>query len=1453
MACDLVTNRARNLAELKARGGIGSSYDVKDSDTINKFNRELLDEHGSFLNAPRDLTPIDIDGETIIPNEEFFQRLDASQNLIYDENYKYRSDYKYSVEEREPMSTEELDAKLTEVLGNIGVTVSDSLNQRTTTVEGKANVFTKAVVASFDERGISSLPEEAAHMFVAFIKQHEPALFNRMMADIPKLDIYQDTKETYMPLYQNINLVKEEAIGKAIAHHLVEGNPVPSNNVDLGGWFTKVLNAFKKFLNNIGFNTLQDYNAAFELTADRILAGEFKGEFEGEGTFLKAGEAGTPLELLDGRSELLELRNDGFYYYNGKKIPERVTEKIRKKHKRGLPPAEETPLSIARREWGTRGHNDLMKLFNKAIADSEGKPYDFTPESSPEILSKLNLFVRSILDQFPDSKIRTEVKITDGKKLAGTVDLLIEDNKGYVHIFDYKFTQRDSYLSQEWEDQLGEYRKLLRDSYGFEKFGQVRIIPIRTEYTKSADNPTLSNIQIGNNRLQPQERSYLNPLPAPFERTDNEVINRLLDFLSEEVARAKNAKINSQKDRDIRNERVKELQTAIAELQISQDVTSLVDLAAGDLVRMKSIMEKDTPSESELIELYTLKNHYRDVVNKKYNLDRDGKPIHELTEASLWAQTNNLEVDKVLEDYFNTANIDTSKAIKPKSWWRRLTRLSDYDIPAFQSLQSLINTGYYEQEAVLNKQREEVKSIINQIVQERGTSTIAAFEPILQKGKGKLITPRDSSWYKNHKEALSDESKMKEFRKYFDQKAWKEYLDPLVEEFKESRRYLLTPRKGQTDAEAKASFDFVVKRFINSQIKYRGEGNANSKFYTVPDHYLNENWVKYVRDAPNSGLAKLYNKFVEINEYANENSDSNIPRNFLPYVRKRTTEMVLNGEWDIRQYGSNMLNSLKSYEWETFELDHNGQPVYSIPLKYGTDVARRDLDQQSYELGEMLMLWTESVYQNAYLQKTHSAAKLYQMALEKSREFVIRNGKPVKENGEFRTRPVEGETLAQYQEYLNMYYYGVQNEDSNIMNDNIWGLHPRKALREGMRFFSAKTLAFDIFNSFANVTGGLSNAIAIGARGNNFTLKQYKNAFTNLSDPKIRALLTLIDVDANVYDVNKMRELAISPASRWVSWDSLFVLQRKGDWALQNMTVGAMAQNFTVSSEGKIIKKKDGDLSLLELLETDSKGGIVIKGLDLTTQEGFRELFNWRNKVRSINSEILGMTPENDKFLAGNTLTGQLLLQFRRWALPMGVSRFGELRYNKQLEEFNYGRFRSTAKTLLNRRIFKALPELIALQRSPNFEEIILEDFKAAKELNPELEYEEYRNLIITNMRATAVESALVGLMAGLLMGLDDGEPSDDSLVERLLIRGFSRTSDELSFWYSPSSFGSIVQSPIPLLGLLSDLNDLLFASKDSIAAYFWGEDEDVEIGPRLRRLFIGTNAYEKFMRELNR
>ena len=1408
-----------------------------------KVTKQMEEVIGSKI--PNDVFAFGLNENFVTPNIELFYRADAAEDIIYPENQEFKDNYNYPVTTNE--NTVDLNTKLTDLLKNIGVSVENlTTNHKYKSVAGVADTFHKVAYTSINKAGIDTLPEEASHMFVDFIEQNEPALFNKMLADIPKYDIYKSVKEEYLPIYQDINKVKKEAIGKAISEYLV-GNGITPRVDELRTWFDKVLDAVRKALANFGIITTADYNNYFEITADKILAGGFVGDFEGNQVYFntETGETTGPLERIDRIDAQLELRptpeGKDAYFFNGKQVKKRVSEKIRDK---SIPITESSSDQLKAIESGKAGHHDLMNLWK--IKLGEKLPENVQVMTNPNtVYPKLRTFVDILYNQFPGAKWRTEVKVYNPKgDLAGTIDLIAEETDGTINIFDYKFMEGkiSAKSKEQYTKQLGEYRTILKDAYGVKKFGQIRLLPFRTSYTGKLESKTLTDIDFGNNALQPvAERDHLNPIPASFELTKNEKINQAIRSLQDELLKVQELNVKGAVESQAKKSRILAIEEAVARLQISQDLTSLEDIALVDKERMQYILNKQNPTTNELIDLKELRDYYKDFISKRYNIDKDGNENIALTEIAVLAQTQSEDIDKKLEEFYNTQDVNINEAQKPISKnWSRYTQLSDYDNPVFKAFYKLINRGYSQNEIKVKKEYQDIKDIINQIRQETGKSGVDMYDNILQKdSKGKptnrLISKNSKEWYEMHKSVFSDPKLKSTLNQYFDKAKWKEYFDPIVKDRMEQLKTLDDDAKSKKIAEFTSFFER----------KY-GIGNSNSSYFTVPDKFLNPEYLKYVKNAPESGLAKLYNKYIEINKYAREHSDVDVPLTLLPYVRKSTIEMLMNDGFNFKNLTNNALDKLKSYDWETTKLDANGQKINTIPLRFkGTEYNLQE--DQSHDLGEMLMLWTESVYQNAYLNETHATAQLLELALKKSKQVVLDSaGKPVVENGELRTAEVNKETVQSYREYVNKYFYGVTNEDEDFAIGPYSG---QKVVKTALKYLSGNAIGLNVFSGLADITGGFTQALSIGAKGNQFTNTQLRKSITNLHDPKMRSLISLLDVTNNEFQKDKAINLSANKAESFVTWDKLYILQQGGDWLLQNSVLGAMGQNYTIA-EGKIIKKTNKEQkSLIESLQFDKNGKVIIEGLDLNQEKDYLELLKFRDKVRRVGAEVTGNTSESDKQLAGNTLTSQLLLQFRRWILPMANSRFGDLKHNVNLEEYQIGKYRSTFQGLVNKRITTVLGEYIKDQKSATFDDILIEKWNEAKVLNPNIEFEEFRNLYIQNLRSVATELILIGLLAGLKVWMDDDE--DQNIGQKVLSRALTRTSSELTFWFNPSSFLSILRTPVPAVNLLGDLSSLMSNTGKNAVNMFFDGDTDTNAGERFMKLIPGASAYMRLVKEL--
>ena len=1378
-----------------------------------------------------------------------------------------------------------LNQKIKVLLEGIGVKTGYLENSRfkDLPVLGVADMFSKVAYVSMNKSRIDTLPEEASHFFVDYLEETKNPLFNSMMYDIEKYNTYMETYKEYQNTYRtndgspDVYKIKKEAIGKMIAKLIVDKNSVnePQGLLErFTRWFNKVLDSIKDKLAKIGLTNEAKVENYFDIVASNILAGEYKGDFNSNGIYLQLSDKQKSLDGVieqkdneirtvkktDGEESVKEILKDGQWQYI-KRVSEVVKEKGKYYNNQDTQTEIQKTANKNKALFGNKVHNDLMILLNQALGKEDNRPFML----SAAYHEKMSGFVDSIIEQFnPEThSYYTEVNVHNGK-LAGTIDSMIVDANGKVNIFDYKSVtglldkQLSKSYSDKWYEQLTQYKNILR-SYGVTEFGQTRVIPIAVNFsdkvTAKEGTEQLDYFQIGNNKyIDVEGFENLNPVPLPEERSGIKNIDTMIDKINDRIRQL------STKPTQENTYKIIELKKDIAKLQVSQSIEIVKDQAQVDLTIVQELIakaESEGLDETEIKELLDLYNYYEDRLKQNLGFDSKGEIMAEVVTTTAYVQENKNKIDEILKNFNNTRDVSET-IIKPSTWWNRLYKLSDYDIPAFQGLYKLLNRAFAQKEIRVGKVKDEVTEIINQIKQETDITDSKMFYPILQKdddGKpnGKLIAQKNSEWftfvnendtgiYKNLESTSISYLKSSPLGEYMD-------LDKLQEYFNEKIATKLATLKGSNDSYKAES----IKRYKSYLIRIT-VGNPNSKFYnTTRDNFtkfINPEYKKYIQDQPNSGLAKLYKKFIELNQYANENADANIRHtNLLPYVRKNTVKNLIDSGFNLRKLKDNVLNDLQTQEWESFELDSNGQKIYKVPLKYNTDESKRDLSQQSLDLGEVLVLWADAVYGNELMQKHHDTSLLFLEGLRRSKEFVTRDGKLVTKNGTIATKPVEAETLEQYIEYHNDAFYGQTSKDEDA---EIMGMSRRKLARAATQYFSGTQLALNIFSGLSNLTGGLVNATTYA--GNQYTKKQYAIGIKSIfgKDSKAYAAIKMFNVDSNIYDANQFKDVSVDKINKLFTWDKVFLLQKKGDWLMQNATLVAMMQNYTIK-DNVIVKKTDEDKSLLELLEMDSNGKYK---LPLENEE---ELFRFREKVRNVNSQIIGNTSEYDKQLAGNTLVGQLALQFRRWMLPMGVSRFGSLKYNTGLESLQYGKYRSTGKLLwetsIKQMTLTPLLEFIKKTEGGVLDQWLLEKYNQDLIQNPQLgTFADYKDLYHRNMKSTMMEaSVLIGLIAlKAALKADNGEEPEP--WQRVLTRVLSRTTAENSFWFTPDSFFQIVQTPIPILNLAKNIADVLKFPSDLYASVIEDDDEALDkYDAKVGKLVIGYNAYLSFLKEIDK
>ena len=161
------------------------------------------------------------------------------------------------VADQKQQRDERIEDKMRVFLQNIGVeytTVSEITDKEGNPLgfAAKADMLNKVVQVVEERAGVDTLPEEAAHFLVNILEAQGDPLVSSMMNSISKYKVYDEVAAN--PNYQSYSedKIKKEAIGKAIAKHIINkdaDNEFSENLSRLERWFNKLLLKIKKFLN----------------------------------------------------------------------------------------------------------------------------------------------------------------------------------------------------------------------------------------------------------------------------------------------------------------------------------------------------------------------------------------------------------------------------------------------------------------------------------------------------------------------------------------------------------------------------------------------------------------------------------------------------------------------------------------------------------------------------------------------------------------------------------------------------------------------------------------------------------------------------------------------------------------------------------------------------------------------------------------------------------------------------------------------------------------------------------------------------------------------------------------------------------------------------------------------------------------------------------------------------
>jgi hypothetical protein len=420
-------------------------------------------------------------------------------------------------------------------------------------------------------------------------------------------------------------------------------------------------------------------------------------EFKGEGVFFQLEEN----EKVDGAFNKFKGMNDRMnfvdatetekrhYTFDGEMLPKTVTTL------KGPKNIEQTPDNIAKKEWGTEGHNYLEEYIRTNIIDENGYAIPLEQRKDVEIDSPLKQEVKKAIKTFADELISSYkpgtrflietmvANLQTKEKIGSRIDFMafepIENSKGEpdvrIDILDWKFagfnTEKNkdvpSYNQKDWKQQMGEYTKMAYN-LGIERnqLRKTRMIPFVLNYRYAIKGDKASglypkSVEIGKLDNAQETNVYLLPVPTDFESTGNEKVDKHLASLRKMYDKMYVGYV-APEEKFTKITKLDQLSLAIRNLHLKLNFFPIYDVAVSFLNDIKNTINEfenidyTTLSKEELLVKLQKIDEYQKSANKFMGLD-------EIYLSHISKEDMSPEEKKLL-DNFGRVTVATKRALE---------------------------------------------------------------------------------------------------------------------------------------------------------------------------------------------------------------------------------------------------------------------------------------------------------------------------------------------------------------------------------------------------------------------------------------------------------------------------------------------------------------------------------------------------------------------------------------------------------------------------------------------------------------------------------------------------------------------------------------------------------------------------------------------------------------------
>lgn len=890
-------------------------------------------------------------------------------------------------------------SKIRDFMKQIGV---DEKQVNSIVVNGtklNANAVAKpleALIEVVDGKESVSLPEEAIHISVEILEQTNATLFNQLLNNISKYNIYSNVLNTYkdIPEYQlkdgkpNIRKIKKEAIAKLLAETVIENIEGTTEKPELLAqsqtWWEKIITWFKQLFSKA--------SNPFQTVAKSIIEGTFEGTAENlrnAETFYQVQE--DKYNTL--RQEPTIRKSTNEYERNGVEVKNNVSDiagnfyKEIFKHKEITLSENKKALEQKKAEVNIKGHQDIYNILNRYIGDDGvllNTPADKTDVS--QLSPKTDKFYTALEDSISEklktyeagTKFLVAQNLYDPKgDKAGTVDLIAILPNGKVDVLNWQFINVDPtyykdipwYHQKAFNMEMGEYKKILKSFYGITEFNQTRTIPINTVYNFRDKKFSIKTLRIGNVDATLEKSDILVPVATEDESTGNEELDKVISKLRSLYSKLQDTKVVEGR-KDIKKEQLNKLFTTIRQIHVKRNFNPLfnyigiLDKEAENLLKKYNeeykLADPIAPSQDELGKFFRslidIRDKFVPFSDMDISLDElfkdDPESLTKLAKASQRVRVIQSNLDKLLKesgDKFLGQRFDVlGLALAEKDYkgvsalFRRIsqggtaatTSLYKISEPVLNAISVQQRQALYEFQELTDKYKEWAES--------RGLQPKNMFDILFHKDKNgrfdnSLIRRTQKEFNIEFNEA-TDKKDTKWFKNNVD-------LDAFAKEAEIRKQVeLKAAEEGVFDSDPevdKKERDKKIKEINNrydiSTSKSGGWGNYLMRHYPLEKWYSKE----YNEIRKYKPVLDLYEYILKINDTASRLGiiDPKVKNTFLPFVEKYgiKEKLIFGGDLKI---GQRFANSITSRD-DDFEYGYRdpltGELRHDIYARYNTD------------------------------------------------------------------------------------------------------------------------------------------------------------------------------------------------------------------------------------------------------------------------------------------------------------------------------------------------------------------------------------------------------------------------------------------------------------------------------------------------------------------------------------